>query len=576
MMIKSLRPLFVLILPFLLSCSGAPVKHTGLQQDQVAAEVEQQEDIIYRLLLAEIAGQMGHIDVSVENLIHVSTRVDDPAVAERAVRAAIYGKDYKAALIGAKRWISLAPDDVEALKFVAALSLHEGDADTALTHFKKLLQYQQDDLDYGFQLSAGLLSREREQHKQDVINIMSELVAEHENHPYAHLSFAELALLVREYGLADKQLKRALELKPDFDQALIARARLLRELNRVDEAIVELEAAVKRNHGNEKIRLAYGRLLLDAKRYSEAKSQFRILLKGSPQDSDYIYTLALLTLEINQLDEAKEYLQQLVQLGERASEAHYYLGRVSEALRDYSLAIEHYTKVSRGEYKLDAQIRIGQLYADNGEIEKGRLHLQRLRAKHPENSVSVRVYLAESNMLAERKRFPEAIEVLSAGLVLVPGNADLLYTRSLMYEKTNRIDLLENDLRAVLLREPENAAALNALGYTLADRTSRYQEAYELIQQALSLEPEDPAIIDSMGWVLYRLGHINEAAKYLRRALTIQYDNEIAAHLGEVLWVMGQEDAAKLLLRKALEKAPDNEHLLNVQKQFELDDGQLQ
>ena len=554
---------------YLASCASSPPQVLAADRVDLASASDSQEDIIYRLLLAEIAGQLGHIDVSVENLLHVAIKADDPDIAERAVRAALYAKDYSSALIAAKRWIELSPADLEALKFVAAIALHQEEADLALTYFQKLLEFDAHPLDYGFQLSAGLLVRERDQQKQPVLDIMSKLVSMHENHPFAHLSYGELALLLREYDLAEKELARALELKPDFEKALIVRARLLREQNRVEEALAELEAAVSRNQDKDKIRLAYGRLLLDAKRYSEAKKQFLILLESAPEDSDYIYTLALLTLEINQIEEAKVYLERLVELGERTAEAYYYLGRVGESMRDYEAAIDSYSKVIRSEYQLDAQIRIGHLLAENGDVDKGQQHLQNLRAEHPETAVAVKLYLAESNLLAYAERYQESIQALSDGLKIVPGNTDLLYTRSLLYEKIDRIDLLEKDLRAVLLREPENAAAINALGYTLADRTDRHQEAYQLIQQALILEPEDPAVIDSMGWVLYRMGRSEEAAGFLKRALTIQYDSEIAAHLSEVLWQTGHEDAAKRLLQKALEKSPENVHLLNVQKQLE-------
>lgn len=559
------RSIWILVL--ILSGCASPSNRSGAN---LAAQ-SKEEDQVYRLLLAEIAGQRGQLDVSVKNLLHVAEQISDPAIAERAAWAAVYNKDLTTARVAVKRWLALAPENAHALRFAAMLAVRQGDVDTADRHFQKLLLVDEDGkgLKQGFQAIAGLLRREGKQYGQTSLVVMERLVDAHKDFSFAHVAYAELALYMGKTDLAEAALERSLILQPGYDLAIIMKARLLRHRGRVEQALAELATAVGNDTGNKKLRLAYARLLLDAKRYPDAKTQFKYLLSKTPEDTDYIYTLALLTLDMNQVEEAKLYLQQLLDLGVREAAANYYLGRVEEVLLNYPAAIAHYTKAVQSEYELDAQIRIGQLKAQTGNLEDGLSYLKGLRDQHTKASVSVRLYLAEAELLRNVKRYGDAIEVLTAGLKAVPGNTDLLYSRSLLYERIGRIDLSETDLRAVLLREPENASALNALGYTLADQTNRYQEAYELIQQALKLEPEDPAIIDSMGWVLYRLGRMEEAVAYLRRALSIQFDNEIAAHLGEILWVMGHERAARSLVEDALEKSPDNEHLLNVKKQIE-------
>lgn len=181
---------------------------------------------------------------------------------------------------------------------------------------------------------------------------------------------------------------------------------------------------------------------------------------------------------------------------------------------------------------------------------------------------AVRVYRAEAEILTNADRLNEAIEVYSLALDEFPENSDLLYARAMLAEKLDRLDVLEADLRSILSREPNNAEALNALGYTLADRTDRYDEALELIKQALALQPDDYYIVDSMGWVMYRMGRHQESIEHLRRAMTLSDDSEIAAHLGEVLWVTGDKQEAQEIWNTALESTPDDERLLDVIKRF--------
>jgi len=180
----------------------------------------------------------------------------------------------------------------------------------------------------------------------------------------------------------------------------------------------------------------------------------------------------------------------------------------------------------------------------------------------------VQAAIAEEQILRDAKQYREALEMLNAVIKAVPGDKDLLYTRALVAEKLEMLDVAERDLRDILKQDPKNVNALNALGYTLSDRTTRYQEAMELLQQAMTLKPDDAFITDSMGWLQYRMGNHAEAVKYLKRALAIRNDAEIAAHLGEVLWVTGNQKEAESVWTNALHETPDNEALTSVIKKF--------
>jgi tetratricopeptide (TPR) repeat protein len=239
---------------------------------------------------------------------------------------------------------------------------------------------------------------------------------------------------------------------------------------------------------------------------------------------------------------------------------------VAEQQKRFEDAISAYSEVDSAEHHFEAQTRMGIVLAAQGKLDQARAHLHALLPKN--EAQKVQLALAEEQILRDARRYSDAFEVLTRVLGDLPDNADLLYARALVAEKLNKIDVAEKDLRRILKKDPKNANALNALGYTLADRTTRYQEALGFIEQALTQKPDDPFILDSMGWVQYRLGNHVEAVKYLRAALDKRADAEIAAHLGEVLWVMGDRTGAELVWRGALKHAPDSEVLLGVINKF--------
>lgn len=566
----------------LLSACASPVRTTSLEQEQ--SQIDQistlgplihKEEAIFRLLVAEVAGQRGDLDTSIAYLMSTFEHIADPEIADHATQIAIYAQDYAAAYITAKRWVELAPKDEEANRTIAFLALHQGKPEEAAIHLRRVLDQYAGDEQQGFLVIAGLLGREIQgQNKaKPALQLMRDLVSENQQNAYAHFAYGNLASVFGEWDIARDALKTALNLQPDHAPSLILHSRVLRELGEAEAAITELSGAVKRYPANNQLRLAYARMLLNANRYPEARVQYELLLEAMPQDADLLYTLALLNLDMDEMDRANSYFRQLLQTGNRAMESHYYLGRIAEIRRQHEGAIQNYSKVSHGEYRIDAQIRIGHLLGQLDRLNDARNHFRNLREQSANVSTQIRIYLEEAMLLDNNEQSQEALKLLSAGLDKFPGNTDLLYTRGLSYEKVGRLDLLEQDMLSILAREPGNADALNTLGYTLANRTDRYQEAYELIQQAIAIKPDNAAIIDSMGWVLYRMGKHQEALKFLRRALALQFDTEIAAHLSEVLWVAGDRQAAESVLRHALEKEPKDKKLLDVMEQ--LNSGRL-
>lgn len=513
-------------------------------------------ELLYELLVAEIAGQRGALELSAKNYLRAAEATRDPRLAKHGTRVAIYARDFSMAQKGARLWAQLAPDDVEAYQSLAALLIRAGDADAAVPHLEKVLSLSGPDTGHGFMIVTNLLSREPD--KDRALKVMDRLAAQYPDDPNGGYAYAHLAFLVGRYEQSLERLDGLLKRKPQWTKALVLKVNDLRKLGREQEAVQTFQKAVDSDPENSELRLTYARLLVDERRLPEARQQFKIVARQEPDNSDVTYALGLLALQAGDLDEAERYLKRLIRAGQRAGEAAYGLGQIAEARGRDKEALDWYNKVDEGQNYLDARLSIGRIMAQQKGIEAARRYFKELREAETQPDDQVRIYLAEGDMLFRAQRYADAKALYDQALSRYPESDELLYARAMVFERLDRIDLLEADLRSILERDPDHVQALNALGYTLADRTGRYQEALELIQRALDLRPDDPAIIDSMGWVLYRLGRTGEAIDYLRRAARLSNDVEIAAHLGEVLWTSGQREEAGRIWDEALKRDPDD------------------
>ena len=280
-----------------------------------------------------------------------------------------------------------------------------------------------------------------------------------------------------------------------------------------------------------------------------------------------LFAVALLSMQLEDWAPAEGYLKRLLTLDVRdQNTVRYYLGQVAEEQKQYPEALNWYREVTSGAQYIPAQIRQAQVMSKEGDLDGARKFLHSVNASN--NQQRVQLILAEAQLLREADRTKEAFALVGVALEKLPDNTDLLYDYAMLAEKLDRMDILESSLRKVIKIKPDYAHAYNALGYSLADRSMRLPEARELVQKALSLSPDDAFIIDSMGWVEYRLGQPEEALKYLRKAYAGRQDPEIAAHLGEVLWTVGQHAEAEKVWDDALAKAPHNETLIKTINRF--------
>ncbi|MFQ5659222.1 MAG: tetratricopeptide repeat protein [Gammaproteobacteria bacterium] len=532
--------------------------------EPVRPRIALSEEILYKILVAEIAGQRGRLDISMENYLDLARMTRDPKIVERATRIAVYIRNIEAATEAARLWIKLDPWNPDAHRVLAVMALRQGDIDETLEHLRYILEASHGDLSQKLMMVVNLLGREK--NKELVMTVMQQLLAGHEDDPEAMFAFASIAARMGEPDRALTLLERVLEMAPDNDNATMSYISILQKQGRINDALKWLEDELPKRDSNDfNLRMAYARLLTDTKRYDDARRQFEILAVSAPNNEDVLYALGLLYLQSNRLDEAETYFKRLSELNNRSSNVKYYLGRIAEERKDYKQARIWYQGVQDGENYFDARLRIGLLNARNGDINSAREYLKTIKTNGPkEETVLVQT---EAEILIDKKRYVDAMAVFDEALE-GKYNVDLLYSRAMLAEKMGRIDILEQDLRSILAKEPDNDQALNALGYTLADRTDRYQEAYDLIRKALLLKPSDFYVLDSMGWVLYRLGRHDEAIEYLRKAMKLSQDPEIAAHLGEVLWAKGDEKTAQEIWETALQTTPEDTHLIDVIKRF--------
>lgn len=526
-------------------------------------DIELTEDILYKLLVAEIAGQRGQLDIAVDNYLELAEETRDPEIASRATRIAVYARNDEAASRAARIWVELDPDSIDAHQVLAVLAVRRGDLDTAMSHFEIILAQSAGSMDQKLWVIANLLGKE--DNHDNVKAVMEKLMEDYQEDPDALYAYAHVMSRLGDEAKAMEILRQLLEIVPDNTNATISYVSLLQQDGQTEKALQWLEKSIQQNPDNINLRLFYARFLTDIKYYSEAKKQFQDLYEVVPENIDVLYALGLLHLQDNELKEARIYFEQLSEQGERVEETSYYLGRIAEEDGDLDQAIIWYSNLQSGANYFDAQIRVGLIMAKQGKLEEARTHLQSIPAQGPDQKTIL--VQAEGELLVEEKRYEEALKVYNKALDN-NFNADLLYSRAMLAEKIDRLDILEDDLKAIIEKNPEHVQALNALGYTLADRTDRYEEAHDLISQALALKPNDFYILDSMGWVLYRMGRLGEAVEYLRRALKERADPEIAAHLGEVLWVKGDKEAARQVWETALKETPEDARLLDVIQRF--------
>lgn len=540
------------------SPTSVPAQEDAASQDVASEDTVQEiperaipDDSVYPLLVAEFALRRRDYNVALQQYRTLAPQLRDPGISAHTTHLSQYLQREQEALEAAQLWVELAPEDIEANSTLAALLVRDGRTVEALPllarveragkspRFPALLNgYQQLDNEQRTELTQGI----------------NELAQEFPQNTELMLTQALLLAEQQSYEEALDKLEQLFKLEPTQSTALVLEAEILIN-QKTKKPFKRIQRALKNDPENQALRLKYARLLT-AVDMKAAREQFEILSAQSPRDGDLLFSLALINREMDDPLAASAYLRQVLALEQRVDEANYHLGRIAEDRSETAEAIAFYKEVGDSREFLPANNRIGHLLLEQGKAGEVQSTFAEQRQTFPE--LAEQLYGLEADILAQSGSVDTAIQTLNQGLAATPDSIALLYARAMLYEQADNLPAMERDLRDIIAAEPGNTTALNALGYTLANRTKRYDEALTLIRRAMELQPNEPAILDSMGWVLYRTGKYDEAIEYLTRAYADFPDGEVAAHLGEVLWVSGKTEAAMTIWQGAALRDPDH------------------
>ncbi len=535
-----------------------------LGEAPVAADSGLDPDLMYKLLIAEIAGQRGDIEFASDTYLQLARITGDARVARRATEIALYAKRDDVALETARAWYEADPNSAPARRTLADLLIKSGDLRSAQPLLAEVLATSRDGPQPVLMQLYELCSKHPD--KQAVYKLVRDLTAPYSGLPESYYVLAQSAYADGDSQRALRHAEQAMKLRPDWQQGALLKSLLLRERDR-QQALGYMSEFLRAHPDAHELRLNYARALVAERQYAQAKQEFRLLLDANSKNASLAFTLGLLSAQIDDPVAADEQFKNALSLGYGDPSAVYFqLGQVNEKLERFDEAARWYRAVQDGDQFVAAQARYALLLARDDGVDEARSYLQSVEVA--EDAQRVQLIQAEAHMLREVRDYEQSYQVLSSALVERPDHPALLYDVALAAEKVDRLDVAESRLLKLIELKPDSAQAYNALGYTLADRTERYDEAREYIVKALALEPDDPFILDSMGWVEYRLGNLEEGIRYLRRAYELQPDPEIAAHLGEVLWIKGVKDEARRIWIDTAEKHPDNETLQQAMRKY--------
>lgn len=521
-------------------------------------------EFVYKYLVGEIAGQRGDLGLASTIMLDLAKSSRDPRLAERATRAALYGNQPQLAIKAANLWIELDPNTKEGYQVLTQLLIASGKLPELRQPLQKLIAGE-DDHATAFMYLVSMFSRIQD--KPGVVKLVQDLAKPYPDLPEAHFAVAHAAWSAGQDKLALSELQAADQLNPGWEPAALLKGQVLQRKGNSETLKFYGEFLSSNPHSNE-VRLAYAKLLVSEKQFEPAKQQFEQLIEDAPDNADIHVVVGLLNAQMEDFGPAESHFKKALELNFKEPDQIYiYLGQLAERQKDYVKAQEWYGKVSDDSAQfLDAQLRSAALVAQQGNVDEARKRIDGI--PNLTNEQRVVAIQTEASLLVQAKRPQEAFDLLKQAVESLPNSPDLIYDYSMAAERTHHYDIMEHELRKLIMLKPEMWHAYNALGYSLADRNERLDEAQKLIEKALALSPDDYYVLDSMGWIKYRRGQLNQAVDYLKRAYAVQADPEIAAHLGEVLWQQGKHQEALKTWEEALHEYPDNEVLLNTSKKF--------
>ena len=561
----------------LVACAVAPAQPIEASPPQVTLiekELPKEQpalplsaELVYNILTAEIAGQRGEIGIAADLYSNAANLVDSPALAARATQIANFTRNQPRINRALKRWIEVDPTDADIYIMQMPFLILKGDYAAVIRNINTALALApEQSQSYLALVTENLIELAKQ---EQALNVIEQLDAYQDNDLEAIFAYARMTAFYKRYDIALLHVDKVLKKQATREDALILKAEILQRMDKGASAIALLKKPATNNDASENLLFSYAKLLGENNKTAEARTIFLQLNTDFPENEEVIFALGLIAIQEQDGQQAKHYFSQLLALGDSGKQAGYFMGLAEEINHDNEAAMIWFASVPVDSRRFQAaQARYINLLADSGQMKKARQHLKLLRTEHPGDALQY--YLFEAAFLRERDQNQAAFDLYTEALQQFPDQTELLYGRAMVAEPLNYLSVLEDDLRAILKKEPNNSHALNALGYTLTDRTNRHQEALALINKAVELSPNDPFYLDSLAWVHYRLGNLEQAERFIKQAVAIQSDPEFMAHLGEILWQRGKYSEAKKAWNDGLKKDSNNKLILDTMSRFGL------
>lgn len=558
----------------LAGCATAPEQpaqienEADLQGELAATPVRTQavidEEVLYLLMTAELAGQRNQYYLAMDAYLQAAKRVGDPRIAERAVKIGLFLKDEQRTKEALEIWLAKDGKNLGARKFAVLLAIKEADRKSAIENLGIMLQ--EDPAGFESSMLEMVKLLEKEGRVQFTYDVLESVNYQHPNNPGLLFVQALLASMLSDTELAQGKIDKVLSIQSDWHKALIFQAQLAGRSGDLPKARKYLEKAVKQTPEDVQLRKMLIEVLVNSGAYDDAIRVCQNALEDKPDDGDALLSLAMIHIQQNQYDKAENALEKLFKNPDWQSQAALYLGKIEVERKHPDKALVWFDKVGEGNYAFEADISSVSILMNQKRFEEVEARLNGMTEQYPKEKL--RIAMLKAEMLNQAGRYQDAFDILSGLLADAQENRDILYARALLAERIGRMDIAEIDLRKILQSKPEDVDALNALGYTLADKTTRYDEAEKYLLQAMRLQPDAGVIIDSYGWLQFKKGRQEVALEYLRKAYANAPENEIAAHIAEVLWSMGNQKEAKDFFEGIFKKAPEDEYLLQFKKRF--------
>lgn len=538
-------------------------------QEEVAVVEEPPAPIVYgnftkdqlnRTIINELGGQRGYLPDAAEDYYALAKETRDLALIRRAAQFAAASDNNPRVIELAQLWIEKDPLAREPHLLISYQLLEAGRLEEAMEHIGMVLEL---DGNIDFTTITSRTQYLPPQARGRLIESFKGLRIKFPEERAVHYSLIQLLEQSDRAEEAMTELMAYRDLHGNSSRIMLLQAQLMLKLERVDDAVNILAEGIDAYPENRLLRFNYGRILVQTRQLEEAREQFALLAVMAPDDYETLYSLALLDLELDSVDSAKQLLNKLVQANYRLNDTHYYLGYIGQNQNEPLEAIEHFKKVGTDSANfLNSQRQVIRMLVLGEQFEEAHAWALSISEGHPD--LELVLLTVETDALMNAGHLEQAEELLGETIASNPDNVDLLFARALLVERRGDLVAAETDLRKIIELQPEDSRALNHLGYTLADRDERLDEALGLLERAIAIAPEDPAIIDSLAWAQYKLGRHEEALHNLERAFEVFPDPEVAAHLGEVLWAMGRQREANRIWENALRENPEAQVILNT------------